>query len=246
MKKIFYFISSAALLISCGKENTFSTNFSSASFIHASPGTPAFEVFEDTAKKHGGSIALGSWSNYLGFVPGSKMTNIRRADSLQRIFSGTFSYNLGQATTFIVYDTLVVGAGGGLTGNLRVARLTDNLTLPNAGRTHVRFAHVAQNAPAVDVTLVRVGGTPAVAIDSVTISNRAYIGSSPSEASLTVASTFSSLPFGTYSVRVKLAGTQTLARNPQTFTLVDGGIYTILAVGTARSVPLQAVAFRNL
>jgi hypothetical protein len=246
MKKIFYFISSATLLISCGKENTFSTNFSSASFIHASPGTPAFDVLEDTVKKHGGSISLGGWSNYLGFVPGEKKTNIRRADNLEPLFSGTFTYNFGQATTFIVYDTLVVGAGGSLTGNLRVARLTDNLTLPDAGRTHVRFVHVAQNAPAVDVTLVRLGGTPAAPIDSVTLTNRAYIGSSPSAASLAEASTFSSLPFGNYSVRVKLAGTQTLARSPQTFTLANGGLYTILAVGTARNVPLTAVSIRNL
>jgi hypothetical protein len=234
---------SATMLAGCGKENTFSTNFGSSAFINASMGSPALEILEDTTKKHAGSIAAGGWSNYLGFVPGSKVTNIRRADKMTNVASNTYSYNVGQANTVLIYDTLVVDAVGALTGTLRLARLNDDLTLPASGRSHVRFAHVAQNAPAVDVTLLRTSVTPN---DSVTIFNRAYIGSSPSDAVITASSTFSSLPAGVYSVKIKLAGTQTLARAAQNFTLLSGGIYTMLAVGTARNVPLQAVNFRNL
>lgn len=243
MKKIVYIMLSATMLASCGKENTFSTNFGSSAFINASMGSPGLEILEDTIKKHAGSIAALGWSNYLGFVPGSKVTNIRRADNLSTVASNTYSYEVGKANTVIIYDTLTVGTGGVLTGSLRLATLNDNLTAPAAGRTHVRFAHVAQNAPAVDVTLLRTSVTPN---DSVTISNRAYIGNSPSEAVITASSTFSSLPVGVYSVRIKLAGTQTLARAAQTFTLLDGGLYTIVAMGTARGVPLQAVNFRTL
>jgi hypothetical protein len=122
-------------------------------------------------------------------------------------------------------------------------RLTDDLTLPAAGRSHVRLVHAAQNAPAVDVTLVRTSATP---LDSVTITNRSYIGSNPTEATVTASSTFTSIPAGNYSIRIKLAGTQTLARNPQAVTIANGGLYTLVAVGTARNIALQAVSFRNL
>jgi hypothetical protein len=162
---------------------------------------------------------------------------------MTNVASNTFSYNVGQANTVIIYDTLTVGTGGVLSGSLRMARLNDDLTLPAAGRTHVRFVHAAQNAPAVDVTLLRTSVTPN---DSVTVSNRPYIGSSPSDAVINASSTFSSLPAGTYSVRIKIAGTQTLARTPQNFALLNGGIYTMVAVGTARGVALQALNFRNL
>lgn len=243
MKKIVYIMLSATLFASCGKENTFSNNFGSSAFINASMGSPALEILEDTVKKHAGTIPASGWSNYLGFIPGSKLTNIRRSDNLTNVASNTFSYNVGQANTVLIYDTLTVGAGGVLSGSLRLARLNDDLTLPAAGSTKVRFVHAAQNAPAVDVTLLRTSATPN---DSVTISNRAYIGSSPSDAEINASSTFSSLPAGTYSVRIKLAGTQTLARAAQGFTLANGGIYTMVAVGTARGVALQAVNFRNL
>lgn len=243
MKKIGFIIISATIFASCGKENTFSNNFGSAAFINLSMGTPGLEIFEDTTKKHGGSIAVGGWSNYLAFVPGSRPTHVRRADNLQRVASTNYTYNVGQASTVLIYDTLLVGAGGALTGSLRLARLSDDLTLPDAGRTKVRFVHVAQNAPAVDVTLVRTSITPN---DSVTIANRSYIGSTPSEAVLTASSTFSSLPAGTYSVRIKLPGTQTLVRTAQNFSLVNGGIYTLVATGTARNIPLQAISIRNL
>ena len=243
MKKFGYLIPLAIIMASCGKENTFSNDFGSAAFINVSMGSPGLEILEDTTKKHAGSIGVGTWTNYLGFVPGSKVTNVRRADNLSNVASTTLSYNVGQANTILIYDTLVVGAGGALSGTLRTARLTDDLTFPEAGRTKVRFVHTAQNAPAVDVTLLRTSVTPN---DSVTVTNRSYIGSTPSDAVLTASSTFASLPAGTYSVKIKLAGTQTLARAAQSFALVNGGVYTLLAVGTARGVALQAISIRNL
>jgi hypothetical protein len=243
MKKIGYLILSAAMLAGCGKENTFSTNFGSSAFINASMGSPGLEVLEDTTRKHAGSLSPGGWSNYLGFVPGTKVTNIRRADNLTNVASASFNYSLGQANTVLIYDTLTVGAGGALAGNLRLMRLNDDLSLPAAGRTHIRFVHAAQNAPAVDVTLVRTSVTPN---DSVTVSGRSYIGASPSEAVINASSAFTSFPAGTYALRIKLAGTQTLARTAQNFTFVNGGLYTLVAMGTARGVALQAVSFRNL
>lgn len=243
MKKLGYLMLSAAMLAGCGKENTFSTNFGSSAFINASMGSPGLEILEDTTKKHAGSISVGSWSNYLGFVPGSKITNIRRADNLTNVASTSYNYSVGQANTVLIYDTLSVGASGVLSGTLRLMRLNDDLTLPAAGRSHVRFVHAAQNAPAVDVTLVRTSVTPN---DSITVAGRAYIGSTPSEATIASSSSFTSIPAGTYAVKIKLAGTQTLARAAQNFPFVSNGIYTLVAMGTARGVALQAVSIRNL
>jgi hypothetical protein len=243
MKKIAYLAVFGIIISGCGKENTFSNDFGSSAFINASMGTPLVAVFDDTVRKNAGGFGPGGWSNYLAFTPGTRVTNIKRNDNLSTIATQNFSYNFGQANTVIIYDTLTVGAGGALSGTLRLMRLNDDLTLPAAGRSHVRFVHAAQNAPAVDVTLLRTSATPN---DSVTITNRPYIGPNPSEATVTASSTFSNIPSGTYSVRIKLAGTQTLARTPQNFTLVNGGLYTMVAVGTARGVALQAINIRNL
>jgi hypothetical protein len=94
-------------------------------------------------------------------------------------------------------------------------------------------------APAVDLTLVRNAATP----DSVTLTNRTYLGASPNATSL---SAFTPIPGGSYILRVKLAGTQTVvAAFSLGTTLTSGRIITLAAIGTARGQALSAMALRH-
>jgi hypothetical protein len=242
MKKLFILIVTGAVLAGCGKENTLSTSISSAAFINASPGTPSFQILGDTMQLTSTALALRANSGYLGFTPGTRRIEVKSGtnNANSHINATTQTFDQGSAYTYIVYDTLA-GATTATTGSLRFARLNDNLALPNAGLVKVRFIHTAINAPAVDVTLLR---TSATTPDSVTISNASYIGNTPNVNAL---STFSNIPAGTYSIRVKLAGTQTLALIPApsaTLTATQG-IYTLFATGTAKGQPLSVGAFRN-
>ena len=242
MKKIFLYVIFCALLASCGKENTLSVPISSAAFINASPGTPSFQILGDTMQLTSTALALRATSGYLGFDPGTRRVEVKSGrNNVNGYINATAqNFDAGAAYTYIVYDTLL-GATSATTGTLRFVRLNDNLSLPNIGIVRTRFIHAAINAPAVDVTLLRTSVTPA---DSVTISNTSYIGNTPNVATL---SNFLSIPAGTYSIRVKLAGTQTLALSPAPSTALTAaqGIYTLFATGTAKGQPLSVGLFRN-
>jgi hypothetical protein len=225
-------------IMSCGKENEYSTNFGTAAVVNASPGTPTFHVFDDTVRKTSSALAYGGSSGYLSFPPDQmrKFRLVNSANLTTNFATRDVTFPYGKPATMFAYDTL--GSGG----TIRMVSLMDDLSVPAAGSAKVRFIHLAVNAPAVDVTLLRTSATP---MDSVTITNRAYIGASPSEAAVTQAQTFATIPSGTYSIRVKLAGTQTLARTPQSIAIASTGIYSLFAQGTAQGQALAAGAFRN-
>ena len=58
---------------------------------------------------------------------------------------------------------------------------------------------------------------------------------------------FASIPQGAYSLRVKLAGTQTLALQPVNLSSLNvaNGIFTLYAAGTTQGQPLTANVVRN-
>lgn len=248
MKKLFILFVIGVVFANCGKENVLSTPVSTATFVNASPGTPSFSIFGDTMILTATNIAFRGnsaglfTSPYLSFTPGLRNIEVRSGinNVNKHVIANNQDFTQGAASTYIVYDTLV-GPTTATTGTLRFVRLTDDLSLPTVGLVKARFVHTAINAPAVDVTLLRTSATP---MDSVTLSNRAYIGNSPNAATL---SAFANIPAGTYSIRVKLAGTQTLALLPApTATLTaNQGIYTLFATGTAKGQPLSVGSLRH-
>jgi hypothetical protein len=246
MKKIFAFaLISSALFTSCEKAFEQPEDWSSVAVIHASPvattiPTDTLNVFIGDLKYNSAGIVYTGNSTYLPVRSGSQQVVIRRGQRVNNAdYINGFSYNFerGKAYSFFAYDTTTSN-----TGVAKVLRLKDDLTLPTAPNTHVRFLHLAPNAPAVDVTLVRTNVTPN---DSVTISNRSYVGATPNEDAL---SAFSPIPGGTYTAKVKLAGTQTVvltAALPAAISLASGRIVTLFATGTAKGRALAVGGFRH-
>jgi hypothetical protein len=246
MKKILFICLTTAILASCGKEITYSSDYSSAAFINASTSVtgvaprPGVIVYIDTLAKTSSFVAYRGTSGYLGITPGARKIELRPNNNL---FSNLFvdaaaGFETNKASTYVIYDTL-----SATNTALKTIRLTDDLSLPSDGTIKVRFLHLANNAPAVDVTLVRTSATP---LDSVTLTNQSYVGPNGAAAASTL-STFTAIPRGTYSVRVKLAGTQTIALTPVTLTTLStiNGIFTLYAAGTTGGQPLTANVFRH-
>lgn len=244
MKRLFIAIIAGLSLTGCGKENNYTTNFASAVFINASPSVtnvsprPGINIFVDTLAKSASVIAYRGNTGYLGIEPGSRKLELRTNTTPTAVLfnADAASFEVNKASTFVIYDTLST-----TNTSLKVLRLNDDLSLPTAGNIKVRFLHLANNAPAVDLTLVRTSVTPN---DSVTLTNRSYIGATPTASAL---ESFASIPQGAYSLRVKLAGTQTLALTPVTLSSLNvaNGIFTLYAAGTTQGQPLTANVVRN-
>ena len=240
MKKIslFAILVSALAFTACEKAMEQPADWTSVVVINAAPSTTdTLSVFVDTSKYNSGNgIIYNANSTYLPVLAGNQSFNIRNGRlNSSPMYVNNFSYNLerGNAYSFFIYDT--VPASG---GTARVLKLKDDLTLPATGQTKVRFLHLAPNGGPVDITLVRTTVTPQ---DSITISNKTFIGANPDENALAA---FMSVPGGTYTVKVKTAGTQTVLLSSNQ-NLTAGRIVTLYATGTAKGRPLAVGNFRH-
>jgi len=248
-------IGSAILFASCEKEALELTAQSSASvaFIHAAPtlppqagaATPAVDILIDNLLSNGsrrltfGTVSagggVGNGGAYMPITPGSRSIKISPDSGRTNFIDATLQFEALKAYTVVAYDTLA--ASGART--LRAVQLTDDLTVPTGTNVHVRFLHLAPLAPAVDITLLRTSPS----LDSVTLSNRTYLGATPNATAL---SAFAPIPGGTYTIRVKLPGTQTVVATFALGTnLSSGRIVTLAATGTARGQALGAMLLRH-
>jgi hypothetical protein len=242
MKKIIGFFAGTILLVSCGKVNEFTNEFGTVLVLNASPSaataaTTAMNVYIDTLIKTSAALNFRGNSGYLAATIGQRTIQTRPNNNARVNYVNLTNQQVdfNKATTLVVYDTLT-----STSTTLRSVRLTDDLSLPATGQVKVRFLHLANNAPAVDITLLR---TSATTPDSVTLTNRTFIGATPNAAAL---SAFSGIPRGTYTIRVKLAGTQTVVLTPVAVNLSAlNGIFTLYAAGTAAGQALTANVIRH-
>jgi hypothetical protein len=240
----FCILTGGLALVSCKPEAQIPEPAGSIAFIHASPGSPGVEALVDNRIVSQQRInflqssiaAPGQPQIYLPIRTGSREVRISPDSGRTTVFNATLNIETGKIYTAVAYDTLS-------SGRIRGVVLNDDLSLPPTGSTKVRFLHLAPNAPAVDVTLRRTSVTPN---DSVTVSNRSFIGATPNGAQL---SPFVTIPGGTYTAVVKLAGTQTVVASVNltaaSTSLAAGRIVTLFATGTARSVPLTLGGARH-
>jgi hypothetical protein len=226
----------SAMFVSCAKDPAPFEQLGSAVFIHASPGTGALQVTRDTITSAPftlSSVGYGANSTYLGVPVGSRRFRVWQTTAPTTfIVDRTDNFNLKDMYTYVLYDTI-----NPTTSRTSVLRLKDDLTPPATGRVHVRFLHLARNAPTVDVTLLRTSVTPN---DSVTLTSRSFIGESPNPEALQA---FTPIPGGLYTAKLKVPGTQNVIT---TFTVgttanpILGAqrIVTLFATGTTRGTAL--------
>lgn len=249
MKKIFGFaLATIVVAASCKEEFEQPKNYSSFTVVHASPvsataPTDTLHVFVEDGlyTSPSGILYLGTSSGpYLPVLSGSHTINIRRkavASSDLYVAPFTQDFTAAGIYSFFVYDSTTTA-----TGQAKVLKLKDDLTLPQTtpvAESKFRFLHLAPNQPAVDVTYLRTSVTPN---DSITVTNKSYVGAAPDEAALAA---FMRAPKGVYTVKVKTAGTQTVltsltlsAAQANGTDVTQGPIYSFFISGTAKGRPL--------
>jgi hypothetical protein len=243
MKNIISLFIIGSLLVSCSKENTFSNDFASVVFINAAPATPAagFTVYVDTVAQSA-SIAYRSNTGYLSVRPGARnieLSGTVNFQSVKFVDAVETNFETNTASTVFVYDTLSAA-----NPKFKTLRLADDLSLPATGNVKVRFVPLAVKGAPVDVTFLRTSVTPN---DSVTLTNRSYVGANPG-AAVQALSAFTTIPLGSYTVKLKPTGTQTVAASATANlngTTGFAGIYTFYSTGTAQGQPLALSSFNH-
>ena len=170
--------------------------------IHASPDAPGVDLLVND-QIAGTGLAYPNNTGYLNLTSGTKNIKVN--------VSGTSTTVIDADLRFDAYEHYSVFAIDEVS-NLSALVLNDNLALPAAGNSHVRFLHLSPDAPAVDITLT----------DGTVIWGN--IG-------FKQATDFTPLPAGTYDLQVRVAGTETVALELPGIALTDGTIYTVFAKG---------------
>ncbi len=174
-------------------------------------------------------LAAPSTALYSAILSGSRSLVLKRtADTNTTVATITFTVSDNQDRT--------VYAVGGASGTAVSSFLTtDDNTLPASGQAKVRVVHLSPSAGAVDIFVTAVGADLGTATP--TLSNVVY----------QTASTYLTVPAGTYQVRVVPAGTAAASRagavviNVASLALAAGNGRTIVAAdNNIGGAPLRA------
>jgi len=186
--------------------------------MHASPDTPAVDIFVDGAKavtalafpEDTGYVALPAGThNVKVFVSPSDGTGTPALEADLNVAAGKD------------YTVLAVGLVGD--GSLALLPLEDNNATPAAGKAYVRLIHASPDAPAVDVA---VAGT-----STLVFSNVAFKG----------VGAYTPVDAATYNLDVRAAGTATVAKSVTGLALKARAVYTVVAVGLLGDGSLQVL-----
>jgi hypothetical protein len=186
--------------------------------VHASPNAPNVDVRVNNA------VALTNVpfpvnSGYNAIPAGN--TNIKISPT------GTTTYVIDANVDLMANTNYSVFAIDSVS-KIKAAVVTDNLTAPAAGKTHVRFFHLSPNAPAVSVAVT---GGP------ILFGNRSF----NDQTTNTGAIAFTPVDAGTYNLEVRLAGTNTVVLSLPNVALAAGKIYTVFAKGFVGGTGAQAL-----
>ena len=249
MKKISILIAAATIttvFMSCGKENVTSNTIASAMFINAAPGNTTHNIIVDDISQTGTALVYKAASQYLNLAVGSRKINVRSnnvALPVDYVSLNAENFADNTASTYVTYDVLATP-----TSALKSVRFSDDLTAPKSGSIKFRFLPLANGVPVSDVTFLRTSNVLPVLPDSVTISNLSYIGNTPTAAQIESLSKFIELPAGIYTIKQKIAGTQTVLIQVSFSPSIAGvyrGIYTFFSNGNVPTTPLAINVARN-
>jgi uncharacterized protein DUF4397 len=210
------------LTASCGSSN------SKFRLVHAIADGQPVDVLID-GKTVESSVAFDSvtpTSGYMSVSSGNRKLEVRPTGTTTDYFSGTPTFNSGSAFTIV--------ATGAVSNNTVVAPVfTDNNTAPTSGNVALRFIHASPSGPAsIDIYAV----APGTDISGVapSISSLAY----------PTASTYLSVPAGTFDIVVTPAGFKAREFTLSNVSFTTGQIRTFVTVdvqngGFMSATPLE-------
>jgi len=188
--------------------------------LHASPDAPNVDVLVDNQVVLT-NVPFKTASDYLSVPAGARNLKVR--------VTGTSTIAI-DVTPSLTASTDYTVIARGLVANIATLLLTDDNTPPTAGNVKVRLVHGAPSAPNVDIYVTAPGADINTATPTLT------------NVPFAAASSYLTVPAGSYRVRITPAGTKTVAIDTGTLTLAAGQIRTGVAVdAVGGGAPFSAV-----
>ena len=199
-------------LSSC--EDEVETTYANVLVTHASPDAPGVDLLIDDVKVNTQPLTYPNNTGYLEAETGTRNIKVNVAGTTTTVINGDLDLEADEYYSVFAVDQV---------SEITALVLVDDLTMPAAGKAHVRFVHLSPDAPAVDIAVASSG--------AVVFSDIAFKESTA----------FTPLDAGTYNLDVRVAGTTTVALVLPPVTLTAGKIYTVFAKGFLAGTGAQAL-----
>ncbi|MDO9376225.1 MAG: DUF4397 domain-containing protein [Bacteroidota bacterium] len=217
--QLFGWTALSLFLASCDKDDDNTTPAQAkVMVVHASPDGPAVDVRVNNSVALSG-VTYPSNSPYSGVTAGNTNFKVSPAGTTTYVIDANVTLEPEKNYSVFAIDSV---------SKIKAAVVTDDLTAPATGKSHVRFLHFSPNAPAVDIAVT--GG-------SVVFPNRSF----NDQGTNTAAIGFTPLDAGNYNLEVRLAGTNTVVLAVPNVALAAGKIYTVFAKGFVGGTGAQAL-----
>jgi len=218
MKKAFSILLSVVLAVSIftlsSCEDDDKITYANVLVTHASPDAPGVDLLIDDVKVNTQPLTYPNNTGYLDAETGTRNIKVNVAGTTTTVINGNLDVEADKYYSVFAVDQV---------SEITAIVLADDLTMPAAGKAHVRFVHLSPDAPAVDVAVASSG--------AVVFSNIEFKESTA----------FTPLDAGTYNLDVRVAGTSTVALVLPPITLQAGKIYTVFAKGFLEGTGAQAL-----
>lgn len=218
MKKAFSVLLSVVLAVSIftlsSCEDDDKITYANVLVTHASPDAPGVDLLIDDVKVNTQPLTYPNNTGYLDAETGTRNIKVNVAGTTTTVINGNLDVEADKYYSVFAVDQV---------SEITAMVLADDLTMPAAGKAHVRFVHLSPDAPAVDVAVASSG--------AVVFSNIEFKESTA----------FTPLDAGTYNLDVRVAGTSTVALVLPPVTLQAGKIYTVFAKGFLAGTGAQAL-----
>ncbi len=218
MKKAISIFASAILAVSIftlsSCEDDEKITYANVLVTHASPDAPGVDLLIDDVKVNTQPLTYPNNTGYLDAETGTRNIKVNVAGTSTTVINGDLDLEVDKYYSVFAVDQV---------SEITALVLVDDLTMPAAGKAHVRFIHLSPDAPAVDVAVASSG--------AVVFSDIAFKEST----------VFTPLDAGTYNLDVRVAGTSTVALVLPPVTLQAGKIYTVFAKGFLAGTGAQAL-----
>lgn len=214
-EKVRYFLVVASmmlLLAACDRDFPFDppTNKAQVLLTHASPDAPNVDVTIDGILL-AQDFAYPNSTRYTSLKEGSHELVLTAAGTDNKVLEATLDVTAGTYYSVFACDAAA---------NLSSLILEDIFGDPAIDECMVRFAHLSPDAPPVDITLED---------NTLVFQNIAFKQATP----------FTALKHGTYNLKVKLTGTDTVVLELKHVKLLPHAAYTIWAKGFVNGVDKQ-------
>jgi hypothetical protein len=189
--------------------------------INSSFSAPAVEMLFNSEKVTPPINPGAFFSRYSTVDPGPLNVEFKKAssDSLVAALPAGDNYDSNSFYTLILYDDTTVGA--------KAVRIKDEFPSPDDTKTFIRFFHLSADVPRVDLFV-----------------ENTRLFSDRSSADNVNSSTYNDYQAynpGSYSLKVKLAGTDSVVASTTYSDLVGNGIYTVFLKGVKGGTDSRAI-----